>query len=70
MGLSSMNDKTVSRRAVVAGLPFLLAGCAGGYGAITGEPHAVPSVSIDPSSHAPRGRLWRAISTGYGRSEY
>ena len=49
MGLSSMNDKTVSRRAFVAGLPLLLAGCAGGYGPITGEPHAVPSVSIDPS---------------------
>src|SRR5258705_453876 len=44
--LSSMNDKTLSRRAVVTGLPFLLAGCAGGYGSITGEPHSVPFVSM------------------------
>ena len=47
--LSSMNDKTLSRRAVVAGLPFLLAGCSGGYGSIKGEPHSVPFVSIDPN---------------------
>jgi len=44
----SMNDKTLSRRVVVAGLPFLLAGCSGGYGRITGEPHSVPFVSMDP----------------------
>ena len=37
-----MNDKTLSRRAVVAGLPLLLAGCSGGYGSITGGPHSVP----------------------------
>ena len=43
-----MNDKTLSRRALVAGLPFLLAGCSGGYSRITGEPHSVPFVSIDP----------------------
>ena len=43
-----MTDKTFSRRTVVAGLPLMLAGCAGGYGPITGEPHPVPFVSIDP----------------------
>ncbi len=43
-----MNDKTLSRRAVVAGLPLLLAGCSGGYRSITGEPHSVPFVSIHP----------------------
>jgi len=37
-----MNEKTLSRRAVVAGFPFLLAGCSGGYRSIT------PFVSIDP----------------------
>jgi hypothetical protein len=46
-GLSSMSDKTLSRRAVVAGLPFLLAGCAGGYGPVTGE-HPLPFVWTDP----------------------
>jgi lipoprotein-anchoring transpeptidase ErfK/SrfK len=43
-----MSDKTFSRRAVVAGLPFLLAGCAGGYGPVTGEPHPLPFVWTDP----------------------
>ena len=43
-----MTDKILSRRTVVAGLPLLLAGCAGGYGPITGEPHPVPFVSIEP----------------------
>jgi len=43
-----MNDKTLSRRAVVAGLPFLLAGCSGRYGSITGEPYSVPFVSMHP----------------------
>jgi hypothetical protein len=43
-----MSDKTLSRRTVVAGLPLLLAGCAGGYGAISGEPHPVPFVSVEP----------------------
>ena len=38
----------MSRRAVVAGLPFLLAGCSGGYRSITGEPHSLPFVSIHP----------------------
>ena len=33
-------------RAVVTGLPLLLAGCAGGYGSITGEPHSVPFVPM------------------------
>jgi lipoprotein-anchoring transpeptidase ErfK/SrfK len=46
--LTSMNDKTLSRRTVVAGLPFLLAGCSGGYRSITGEPHSVPFLSIGP----------------------
>ena len=45
--LTSMNDKTLSRRAVVAGLPLLLAGCSGGYGSITGGPHSVPFL-FDP----------------------
>src|SRR5882757_11262769 len=36
-----MNDKTLSRRAVVAGLPLLLAGCSGGYRSITGEPYSI-----------------------------
>jgi lipoprotein-anchoring transpeptidase ErfK/SrfK len=49
MSLASKNDKTVSRRAVLAGLPFLLAGCSGGYSAITSEPYSIPSVSLDPS---------------------
>src|SRR6267378_7522125 len=43
-----MNDKTLSRRAVVAGLPLLLAGCSGGYRSITGEPYSVPFVSMHP----------------------
>src|SRR5260370_41155571 len=43
-----MNDKTLSRRAVVAGLPFLLAGCSGRYGSIMGEPYSVPFVSMHP----------------------
>jgi lipoprotein-anchoring transpeptidase ErfK/SrfK len=43
-----MSDKTLSRRAIVAGIPFLLAGCSGGYGRITGEPHSIPFVSLDP----------------------
>ena len=43
-----MNDKTLSRRAVVAGLPFLLAGCSGGSRSIMGEPHSAPFVSIHP----------------------
>jgi starvation-inducible outer membrane lipoprotein len=43
-----MNDKTLSRRAVVAGLPFLLAGCSGGYRSIKGEPYSVPFVSMHP----------------------
>jgi lipoprotein-anchoring transpeptidase ErfK/SrfK len=43
-----MNDKTLSRRALVAGIPFVLAGCSGRYGSIGGEPHSVPFVSMDP----------------------
>jgi lipoprotein-anchoring transpeptidase ErfK/SrfK len=43
-----MNDKTLSRRAVVAGLPLLLAGCSGGYRSITGELYSVPFVSMHP----------------------
>jgi lipoprotein-anchoring transpeptidase ErfK/SrfK len=43
-----MNDKTLSRRAVVAGLPLLLAGCSGGYRSIKGEPYSVPFVSMHP----------------------
>src|SRR5258708_30025304 len=43
-----MNDKTLSRRAVVAGLPFLLAGCSGGYRSIMGERYSVPFVSMHP----------------------
>src|SRR5258707_15616328 len=43
-----MNDKTLSRRAVVAGLPLLLAGCSGGYRSITGEFYSVPFVSMRP----------------------
>ena len=42
-----MTDKTLSRRTVVAGLPFLLAGCAVGYGPVTGE-HPLPFVWTDP----------------------
>src|SRR5258708_37141800 len=43
-----MNDKTLSRRAVVAGLPLLLAGCSGGYRSIMREPYSVPFVSMQP----------------------
>src|SRR5258705_9291565 len=43
-----MNDKTLSRRAVVAGLPLLLAGCSGGYRSITGELYSVRFVSMHP----------------------
>src|SRR5258708_6274440 len=43
-----MIANTLSRRAVVAGLPLLLAGCSGGYGSITGEPYSVPFVSMLP----------------------
>ena len=49
MGVSSMNERVLCRRAVVAGLPILLAGCSGGYRAITGEPHSVPFVPLDPA---------------------
>jgi lipoprotein-anchoring transpeptidase ErfK/SrfK len=48
-----MTDQTVSRRAVVVGLPLLLGGCVtAGYGGLTDERHSVPPLdmtAIDPS---------------------
>lgn len=43
-----MTDVKLSRRTVVAGLPLLLAGCAGGvgYGPLTGEPYPVPALDM------------------------
>ena len=57
-----MNEKTLSRRAVVAGFPFLLAGCSG--------VRLDHTFRVDrPRPHAPGGRLWRAISNGYSGSK-
>src|SRR5258707_3759819 len=43
-----MNDKTLSRRAVVAVLPLLLAVCSGGYRSITVDIYSVAFVSMQP----------------------
>src|SRR5262245_9257204 len=48
-GRTSMNEKILNRRVVVAGLPFLLAACSGRYSSITGEPFSVPFVPMNPA---------------------